>query len=227
MSKRIARTAKASCITCHADYWEEVQGSIHGKAGILCQDCHGGNPAAATKEGAHGSEALLRSSEAASPVNYRNIPKTCAKCHEGIYDRYRLSKHFEHLRVAAQEEQGPNCVTCHGSLNIKVLNVSTVRQTCQKCHNEDNGNYPEIPAQAESVLNNFLSIHRYYRFIALRSRPEDARAFFQFVDPAIKQLNAEWHTFDLKTIDSKTHDLVQFMKVRRNDLLQANKGKRR
>ena len=232
-----ARPQVDSCSACHSDskffvqnkklydYFQSWKDSIHKQEGVTCADCHGGNPKAKTKEAAHGNEAL-RSSDASSPINYRNIPATCAKCHRKIYEEYRESEHFKHLKAAAQDEQGPNCVTCHGSLNTTVLTVANVRKTCQQCHNKETDNSPEIPAQAEEVLNNFLSIHRYYRFIATRSTPEDAKSFFQFVDPVIKRLNAEWHTFDIDTIDEKTHDLVQFMKVRRNDLLNAERRKR-
>ena len=227
-----------SCVDCHSDarflvqnkklydYYQAWNLSIHQQEGVSCPDCHGGNPRAKTKAEAHGS-AVLGSSNASSPINYRNIPATCAKCHKKVFAEFRQSEHYKHLKVAAQEQQGPNCVTCHGSLNVSVLNVSNVRRTCQQCHNEKTQNSPEIPEEAETVLNNFLSINRYYRFIVSRSNKEDARNFSQFVDPVIQQLNAEWHTFDIDEIDKKTHDLVQFMKVRRNDLLKAERAKRK
>ncbi|HKI97102.1 MAG TPA: ammonia-forming cytochrome c nitrite reductase subunit c552 [bacterium] len=229
--------AKSTCVDCHSDpkflvqnkklydYYQAYKDSIHAQSGVTCSDCHGGNPKAATEAAAHGTEALS-SANKASPINYRNIPATCAKCHKKIYQMYRQSAHFEHLKAAAPDEQGPNCVTCHGSLNVSVLTVNNVRTTCQQCHNEKTGNNPDIPAHAQAVLNNFLSIDRYYRFIARHSKPEDAKPFFDVVDPVIKQLTAEWHTFDIDSIDEKTHDLVQFMKVRRNDLLNQERRKR-
>jgi nitrate/TMAO reductase-like tetraheme cytochrome c subunit len=226
------------CVECHRDqrflvqnkklydYFQAWTLSLHQQEGVACADCHGGNPNASTKAAAHGGEAM-RSSQATSPINYQNIPGTCAKCHETIYEEFRQSEHYKHLKVAKQEQQGPNCVTCHGSLNVQVLNVTNVRNTCQKCHNQETDNSPEIPGEAEVVLNNFLSINRYYRFIVSRSSEQDARAFSQVVDPVIKRLNAEWHTFDIDEIDKKTHDLVQFMKVRRNELLEAARRKRK
>jgi Cytochrome c552 len=232
---KAAKAEKNSCVDCHSDpkfmvqnkklydYFQAWTDSIHAQEGVTCSDCHGGNPKASSKAAAHGSEPLS-SANAASPINYRNIPVTCAKCHQTIFNMYRQSQHFKHLKVAKGDEQGPNCVTCHGSLNVTVLTVNNVRQTCQQCHNEQTGNNPDIPALAEKVLNNFMSIDRYYRFIARHSKPEDAKAFFQVVDPVIKQLTAEWHTFDIDSIDEKTHDLVKFMKVRRNDLLNQERN---
>lgn len=230
--------AKNSCVDCHSDsrflvqnkklydYFQGWKLSVHAANDVTCSDCHGGDPKAADKKSAH-SGAAMGSAARSSAINYQNIPATCARCHKEVYKRFKLSAHYEHLKDTGDGEQGPNCVTCHGSVNTTVLNVTTVRQTCAQCHNDKTGNSPEIPAKAEEVLNNFLSINRYYRFIALRSTPEEGKAFFQFVDPVIKQLNADWHTFDIDAIDQKTHDLVQFMKVRRNDLLQSAKSKRK
>lgn len=232
-----AKPTTNSCEQCHSDpkflvqnkklydYYRDWSVSIHRQEGVTCVDCHGGNPKATTKAAAHGSESL-RSSDASSPINYANIPATCATCHEHIYDKYRKSAHFQHLKVADQTEQGPNCVTCHGSLNVSVLNVTTVRATCAQCHNEDTRNNPDIPEEAERVLNNFLSISRYYRFITMRSKPEDAKAFFQVVDPVIRELNADWHTFELDRIEDKTRDLLRFMQLRRKELKEQAPARR-
>jgi nitrate/TMAO reductase-like tetraheme cytochrome c subunit len=237
-AKPAAPKAKNSCVDCHSDskflvqnkklydYYQAYKVSIHAEEGVTCSDCHGGNPNAPTMAAAHGNEPLS-SANTASPINYRNVPATCAKCHRTIYNMYRQSLHFKHLKVRDPDEQGPNCVTCHGSLNVTVLTVSNVRKTCEQCHNEKSGNNPDIPQHAEAVLNNFLSINRYYRFIAQHSTQEDAKSFFEVVDPVIKQLTAEWHTFDIDSIDEKTHDLVNFMKVRRNDLLNQERAKRK
>jgi nitrate/TMAO reductase-like tetraheme cytochrome c subunit len=219
-----------SCVDCHSDsrflvqnkkLYEYYQGwklSVHAAQGVTCAGCHGGDPRAATKAEAHAG-AALKASDQSSATNYQNIPDTCARCHKEIFSRFQLSEHYAHLKPNKDNEQGPNCVTCHGSVNTTVLNVNTVRKTCEQCHNEKTENSPEIPAQAETVLNNFLSINRYYRFIAVRSSSEDAKAFFTMVDPIIKKLAADWHTFDIDRIEKETQELVEFLKVRRNDLI--------
>jgi nitrate/TMAO reductase-like tetraheme cytochrome c subunit len=235
---RAAAKDKNTCVECHSDarflvqnkklyeYFQGWQTSIHAAQGVTCVDCHGGNPHAASKAEAHAG-AALKSSDRSSSTNYRNIPDTCARCHKEIVSRFRLSQHYAHLKPNKDNEQGPNCVTCHGSVNTTVLNVNTVRRTCEQCHNEKTGNSPEIPDQAEAVLNNFLSISRYYRFIAVRSSPEDAKAFFTLVDPVVKRLNADWHTFEIDRIEKETKDLVEFLKVRRNDLIKTPPSKRK
>ena len=227
-----------SCVDCHKDtrflvqnrklyeYFRGWELSIHAAQGVTCVDCHGGNPRAATKAAAHAG-ATLKASERSSSTNYQNIPDTCARCHKDVASRFRLSEHYKHLKPNKDNEQGPNCVTCHGSVNTSVLNVITVRRTCEQCHNEKTGNSPEMPEQAETVLNNFLSISRYYRFIAVRSTPEESKAFFTMVDPMIKRLQAEWHTFDIDRIEQETKEVIDFLKVRRNELIKTRPTKRK
>jgi hypothetical protein len=223
--------APNSCVTCHGnhdfmvqnkklfDYYQAWKLSIHGVSGVMCHECHGGNPAQADKAAAHGT-AMLSAGQAGSPTSYQNVPDTCARCHDDVYQNYRRSKHFENLQVTdkGKDKQGPNCVTCHGSVNTTVLNVTTVRNTCSQCHNKDTGNYPEIPEQAEAVLSQFLSVHRYYRYIATRGDAATIKAIFKVIDPRVKRLNASWHTFDLDKVTRETLDLIEFLKVQRDQL---------
>jgi len=218
-----------SCVTCHGDrqflvrnkklfdYFQAWKVSIHGLNKVMCQECHGGDPRQSSKESAHGT-ATLASGQTGSPTSYRNVPDTCARCHEDVYNHYRQSSHFKHLGDLEKDKQGPNCVTCHGSVNITVLNVSTVRNTCAQCHNKDTGNYPEIPDQAEAVLSQFLSVHRYYRYIAVKGDPGRVKSIFKVIDPRVKRLNASWHTFDLEKVTQDTNDLLDFLKTQRDQL---------
>lgn len=223
-----------SCVKCHSDssflvknkklydYYRDWTLSVHSQEGITCDDCHGGNPKAASKKAAHGGqpmEAKVRS----SPINFRNIPKTCARCHEEIYQRFRASSHFKHLIKNKSSEQAPNCVTCHGSVNSAVLNVRSVAGTCLQCHNKETDNHPEIPEKAESILNTFLSIHRFYRYITLRGDPNEVRSFFRLVDPMNEQLGQDWHRFDLKRIEIQTKDLLNLLKTKRNEIKTQQK----
>jgi hypothetical protein len=93
-----------------------------------------------------------------------------------------------------------------------------VREACKRCHNARTGNYPEIPAQAEEVLSKFLSIHRYYRSIAVQGDSRKIQALFKVIDPRVKQLNASWHAFDLDKIGKETRELIDFLKAQRQQL---------
>jgi len=230
-SKRSSPPAENSCVECHGkrdlmvqnkklfDYFQAWKFSIHGVSGVMCQECHGGHPSEPSQAAAHG-KAILGASQTGSPTSYQNVPDTCARCHDDVFQNYRKSKHFEHLKVSGEskEKQGPNCVTCHGSVNTSVLNVTTVRSTCMQCHNKDTGNYPEIPEQAEAVLSQFLSIQRYYRFIATKTDASRAKSMFKVIDPRVKRLNASWHTFDLEKVTRDTLDLLDYLKVQRGHL---------
>jgi hypothetical protein len=111
-------------------------------------------------------------------------------------------------------------VTCHGSVNTTVLNVTTVRATCEKCHNKETGNHPEIPGQAEDVLSQFLSIQRYNRYLVQKGDPAKVKATFKILSPRIKRLNDSWHTFDLEKVSEQTQDMINFLKAQREQMEQ-------
>jgi hypothetical protein len=217
-----------SCVDCHRnpdflvqnkklyDYFRDWQLSVHAEHDVSCADCHGGDPTASGKKEAHGTE--VSSSRENSAVDFRSIPDTCGQCHDEFLDAYHKSNHFEHLVKAKQEQQGPNCVTCHGSMNTTVLDVTTVGAACARCHNEETGNHPDIPDQARVILNKFLSIDRFHRYMSLRLDAEERKAFFGEVDPRIHALAVTWHTFDLDEIEPATRALVDVMKRKRDSL---------
>ena len=228
-----AEEAKDSCVECHGDasflvtnkklydYFQRWGSSVHKQEGVTCVDCHGGNPRSPDKEKAHGGD--LDAAKANSAVNFRNIPKTCGGCHEDIYEGFRKSTHFEHVVSKDQEDQGPTCVTCHGSLNVAVLNVNTVEETCRKCHNEETENSPENAEEARALLNRFLSIHRYYRYIARRGEPTETKRFFEEFDAQIHDLSVTWHTFDLDAIGEKTEAVLEGLRAKREEVASAQK----
>jgi nitrate/TMAO reductase-like tetraheme cytochrome c subunit len=231
--------AMDSCVDCHSkasflvtnkklyDYFQRWGSSIHEQEGVTCVDCHGGNPQSSDKEKAHGGD--LNEANASSAVNFRNIPQTCGECHEDIYKGFRESTHYEYLVSTDQEDQGPTCVTCHGSINVAVLNVDTVEETCRACHNGETENGPENPLEARALLNHFLSIHRYYRYITVRGDPGETKRFFEEVDAQIRDLSMTWHTFDLDAIGEKTESLLHALRAKREGIARTYKeeGKNR
>ena len=167
----------------------------------------------------------MSASNPGSPISYQNVPLTCANCHKDVYENYQQSEHFKHLGENKDNEQGPNCVTCHGSVSTSVLNVGTVKQACQRCHNDETGNYPEIPEQAEEILSRFLSINRFYRYIATQGDPQQVKAIFKTLDPRIKQLNANWHTFDLDKVGKETREVVDLLKDQREKISKQQQAR--
>lgn len=227
---------QSSCIRCHSQqrflvthprlyhYFLNWKDSIHAQEGVSCVDCHGGNPQANDMRHAHAGRTKGHRS-VMSAVNYKNIPATCAKCHSEVADSFRKSAHYRHLVAKGQARQGPNCVTCHGAMNTSVLNVNDVKAACARCHNRRTKNHPEIPGKAETILGEFLSVHRYTRYIAIKSKPEDLKATFQVVDKMVHDLDAEWHTFDLGAVEVKTQKLLRFLKEQRQEIRKGNTPK--
>ena len=217
-----------SCTGCHRDpgflvtnkklhdYFQQWDTSIHKQEGVGCVACHGGDPKAATKQEAHGDG--VASSDPSSGIYYKNVHETCGRCHQEILEGFRESDHFEHLVEKRDEPQGPTCVTCHGAIDVDILNVNTVEESCARCHNEEDDNHPEIPEKARTFLNRFLSIHRFYRYITIKADPAEAAAFFQELDPRLSALAVTWHTFDIEAIDSGTSEVLGLLKAKREEI---------
>jgi formate-dependent nitrite reductase cytochrome c552 subunit len=221
----------SSCIRCHEnpeflvenkklyDYFQEWRASIHGQAGIGCVDCHGGNAKAETKEAAHRE---FRQSKRDSKVNFRNIPETCGKCHDGIYNAYMTSKHHA-LLTEQNVQQGPNCVTCHGSLNARKLTVNTVRAACQQCHNDKTGNHPDIPNRATHLLNDLNAIRGYSHYISVRASAEVASEASKVLGQGMEEVAEHWHTFDLDATQHKTEMLLEYARSKRKEVQKGSR----
>lgn len=133
------------CGKCHVQIYNEYKTSIHAKSlsqGKLespaCTDCHGEHTLTVVKD-------------PGSKVYAKNIPTTCAKCHEdqtliakyglasGRYSSYIGSFHgvaikYGNITVA-------NCTSCHEVHRIlpasdpeSSINKANLSQTCGKCH---------------------------------------------------------------------------------------------
>ena len=134
-----------TCGMCHSDVADEYSKSVHGAAvarGVtqapVCTDCHG-------------EHSILPPSNAASPVNSRNIRETCGSCHGNV----RLARRFglpadrllsfdasyHGLAARAGSQTVANCASCHGVHNIlpssnprSTVNARNLAATCGKCH---------------------------------------------------------------------------------------------
>ncbi|NOX19095.1 MAG: hypothetical protein GXO87_12550 [Chlorobi bacterium] len=107
--------------------------SIHGKgllkSGLLvtatCTDCHT-------------THHELPISDPNSSVNPKNIPKTCAKCHLGVYEIFVKSVHSP--KVTKTDKKLPVCNDCHMSHTIERVEYADFRQKiinqCGKCHED-------------------------------------------------------------------------------------------
>lgn len=105
--------------------------SIHGK-GLL----KSGLTVAATCVDCHTPHSELPTENINSTVNPRNLPKTCGKCHFGIYQQFKNSIH----QTARTEKKLPTCEDCHSAHKIKRVEQDVFRfeimDKCGKCHEE-------------------------------------------------------------------------------------------
>jgi len=134
------------CDSCHAPSVKAYTESVHGKARAqgfkespTCSSCHGD------------IHKLVARSEPSSPINPKNIAKTCAVCHAdaALVKKFRipLVRPVEaylqsvHARAVAAGKGGAVCTDCHGSHGILPSSDSAsqiwrarVPETCGKCH---------------------------------------------------------------------------------------------
>jgi hypothetical protein len=156
--------SRTSCVICHSNpdlfeaddiqRVEAVAKGAHGKVGLSCPDCHGGNPDPAL---ADNMDAAM--DEAYAPNPYRGAPKRsaipefCGRCHADAeymkrfnpelrvdqLQEYRTSRHGRLL--ARGDGKVATCVDCHGVHGILApsspdspVYPTHVAKTCAKCH---------------------------------------------------------------------------------------------
>jgi predicted CXXCH cytochrome family protein len=147
---------KSSCIECHAKLDDKrlstpataFDNDIHRARGLSCNDCHGGDPNADTKEGAKDP----RKGYLGKPKT-QDIPAYCGKCHSdaNLMKRFNPSLRVDQEReyytsvhgqkLKAGETRAATCISCHSVHGIRAITdplstvyASNVAETCSKCH---------------------------------------------------------------------------------------------
>ena len=178
--------AKPQCATCHADQQKVYESSYHAKAiaggdakAARCVDCHGG------------PHEILPSGDANSKVNHKNIPQTCASCHNnklvtdgtGLSNQpvlsYQESVHGK--LVAGGSEKAAVCTDCHGGHDIlsagdpkSTIFKANVPNTCAKCHDSQKTEFmASIHGQAVTRGNMHAPVCTDCHGIHLIKRPVD------------------------------------------------------
>ena len=139
-----------TCIGCHSDTADEIKGSVHFQQGILCQNCHGGDPTKDDMEAAHAPAAGF-----IGVPDKKAIAEKCGSCHADVevmnfygvrtdqLARYKTSKHGKKLLLEGDTHVAV-CSDCHGYHNV--LPVSdpnspvyplNVPKTCNHCHGNE------------------------------------------------------------------------------------------
>jgi hypothetical protein len=136
-----------SCMVCHGEQKVEFKESIHAKMGILCHDCHGGDPRSLDQE-----TSMSKKAGFIGKPTRKDLVFLCGNCHAdrkrmqpfGIpthqLDDYKTSMHG----IAVLERNDPNaatCTDCHGAHRILMADnpeskvfPTNIPQTCAACH---------------------------------------------------------------------------------------------
>lgn len=125
------------CQNCHADQYKQTLNSVHQIAlaagntnAAVCTDCH--NP--------HQQARLIDPQTGQLFDNARlELPQTCARCHNAVYDTYKDSVHGAALTQFGNLDV-PTCLDCHGAHDTQDPNSAAFRnvipQLCAKCHTD-------------------------------------------------------------------------------------------
>ncbi len=148
-----ATRGAAFCAACHTDEVKEFASSIHGHAreqgdtnAPSCQNCHGA------------THSVIEASAVDSPVNSKNLPSTCGRCHSDpklaqkyLFAGTRPVEAYEssiHARAVREGKKAAVCNDCHGTHAIlppsdphSPISKRNVASTCGKCHAKEFGQY--------------------------------------------------------------------------------------
>ncbi len=136
-----------SCMVCHGEQKVEFNQSIHAQGGILCHDCHGGDPSTLDQDAA-----MSRRAGFLGKFNKKQIAFLCGNCHAdrkrmqpyGIpthqLDDYKTSRHGMAV-LEKNDFDAATCTDCHGTHKILRADNSeskvfptNVPATCAVCH---------------------------------------------------------------------------------------------
>ncbi|MHB8876277.1 MAG: multiheme c-type cytochrome [Myxococcaceae bacterium] len=225
-----------SCYRCHAglpregaigEHVSEYEVSVHGRAKIGCDLCHGGNSASSEKTVAH--KGVLFSSDEKSTVHSKHQPDTCGQCHPKVLASFKRSKHSQALVTAGI---GPTCTTCHTAMGSGIVRPEDIANTCKACHKP--GGVAKDSGQALYAARLLVEVTSTQRAIRLAEalvrysekrgvkipdahRLSEARAAFGGAAES-------WHVFDpIRTRESIANALKLVDEMRLN--LEADTGK--
>ena len=126
-----------TCKNCHQDKYQLIMDSVHqaqlnsgNQDAPVCADCHNPHTQGRIIDPATGKISLQKRTE---------IPQTCARCHNAIYETYKGSVHGSAL-IGEGNPDVPTCIDCHGVHNIGDPLTAGFRlkspQICAGCHTD-------------------------------------------------------------------------------------------
>lgn len=133
-----------NCSACHRRQNDQVvelfSQSTHAKANVKCSRCHGGEPAASSKEAAHANRFVGK------PTPNETLAM-CGSCHTSQLAAFKASAHFPERRGAPRMD----CAQCHGAHTVGSPSRNfSFALFCTGCHGLEY--LPELPREFQKML---------------------------------------------------------------------------
>jgi Cytochrome c3 len=136
-----------NCLKCHTqatgragEVVEIHRSSIHGRGGVRCDSCHGGDPAQTVESRAHEQKFTGKPDRAATLV-------MCGNCHQQQLAQFTTSRHFPEARGLPRID----CADCHGAHSIgNPPDGFGFSQFCASCHGLEY--LPALPQPFQDLL---------------------------------------------------------------------------
>ena len=143
------------CASCHAnaEYMKHynpqpyIFSMAEFRTSVHCKRIEEGDPLVATCTNCHGVHGILPHRDPRSPVHAKNVPFTCAKCHNAEYLKGRkvrtdqLALYRESVHGRALLEKGdlsaPACNDCHGNHGARPPETRDISLVCGNCHGRE------------------------------------------------------------------------------------------
>lgn len=133
-----AAGADPGCASCHATRVEarlrrpvSAATDAHGRAGVGCADCHGGDPDQATARAHDLGRGFVGRPEATGAVGL------CESCHDGtteapdVAGTYHAGAHWDAI---AAGRFAAGCASCHRVHDVEPLDPDRAQARCISCH---------------------------------------------------------------------------------------------
>lgn len=143
-----AQAGQYGCVICHKENRRDFAEGVHSAQGIVCHDCHGGDPEAIETGPAHAGNFI------GTPTKLETV-RICGECHSdpnrmrpfGLpadqAAEMRTSRHGE-LLFYRDDPNAPTCTDCHDSHTIRPpedarsdVHPLNIMGTCVACHDDE------------------------------------------------------------------------------------------
>lgn len=199
-----------------SDNYQQWSDSDHSKYYVTCDACHGGDPN--TKNEAESHASMKEINDTDSPINFKNIPDTCGKCHSEEMEHFKNTMHYQRLKA---ESRAPSCVTCHKPHTFKVLKASEMTALCSVCHNpRDQIATASVPIDAKNALekqkefqNELLKAKQAIAAdTGARKDISHAQVDLDKAQAVMNDIPSLWHQFNLRDFDRQIQNGIDSAK---------------